>query len=74
MDLQSIKDKIAAIPDFPTPGILFRDVFPVLMEPKMVDTIIEEIVTRMKPLGQVDVIAGKEYALVCVINVIFRFI
>ncbi|XP_041376026.1 adenine phosphoribosyltransferase-like [Gigantopelta aegis] len=31
--IEKIKEKIGAYPDFPKPGIFFRDIFPVLLDP-----------------------------------------
>ncbi len=50
---------IRDIPDFPKPGIVFKDITPILKDPTLCKEIVEEFVTR---LGQttIDVVAGIE--------------
>ena len=59
----SIEKRIAAairdVPDFPKPGILFKDITPVLEDSKLCAAIIEEFATRCKDLG-IQAIAGVE--------------
>jgi adenine phosphoribosyltransferase len=55
----NLKDHIRGIPDFPTPGILFYDISPLLAHPQAWQTTVErlaEIVHRHEP----DVLAGIE--------------
>lgn len=56
---QRLKDSIRAVPDFPKPGILFRDITPVLQDPKLCQAAVEGF---QKALGniRVDAIAGIE--------------
>jgi adenine phosphoribosyltransferase len=49
---------LASIPDFPTPGILFRDLTPVLADATAFRSITEELAAPH--LGAVDVVAGVE--------------
>lgn len=54
-----LKDHIRPIPDFPTPGILFYDISPLLAHPQAWQTTVErlaEIIQRHEP----DVLAGIE--------------
>lgn len=54
-----MKQLIRDVPDFPTPGVLFRDITPVLRDPKAFKEVIDsmvECVASMKP----DVIVGIE--------------
>ncbi|XP_077982325.1 adenine phosphoribosyltransferase-like [Glandiceps talaboti] len=59
--IQTVKECIRSFPDFPKPGINFRDIFPVLKDPKvfalLIDILADTIKTRV---GQVDVIVGLE--------------
>lgn len=59
-DLETrIKAAIRDIPDFPQPGILFRDITPVLEDPGLCSAIIEGFQTQL--LGQrIDAVAGIE--------------
>ena len=50
---------IRAVPDFPKPGILFRDITPVLEDPKLCADITEGFCEALKGV-QVDAIAGIE--------------
>jgi len=56
---QRLKDSIRAVPDFPKPGILFRDITPLLEDPKLCQAAVEGF---QKALGgiRVDAIAGIE--------------
>ena len=46
----TLTDYIAAVPDFPKPGILFRDITPLLAHPEAFDTCLEELRARIEPL------------------------
>jgi adenine phosphoribosyltransferase len=56
---QMVKGLIRDIPDFPTKGILFRDITPVLNDGKSFSLIIEELTERVKALKP-DIIVGIE--------------
>ena len=58
MHLSEVKSKITSHPDFPEKGIIFRDIFPVFQEPSMLETVVNELVLRVKTLEKIDVIAG----------------
>lgn len=45
-----LQQRIGEIPDFPSPGILFRDLLPLLSDPAVVDEIIERFVAFAAPL------------------------
>lgn len=47
------------IPDFPRPGILFRDVLPVMMHAEAFQEVLEELEARVRPLHP-DVIVAPE--------------
>jgi adenine phosphoribosyltransferase len=60
MDLQTrIKSSIRDIPDFPKPGILFRDITPVLADPSLCLEIVNEIYRQLQT-KKVDGIVGIE--------------
>ncbi|WP_437608674.1 adenine phosphoribosyltransferase [Erwinia sp. V71] len=49
--LEYLKDSIKSIPDYPKPGILFRDVTSLLEDPKAFATAIELLVDRYRNAG-----------------------
>lgn len=46
-DAGSLADHIRDVPDFPRPGILFRDITPLLAEPTMFRTVIDALVDHV---------------------------
>lgn len=54
-----LKSKIKNIPDFPKPGILFRDVSPLLKDPEALHFVSENLVKKID-LSKVDYFAGIE--------------
>lgn len=56
---QQIKSTIRDIPDFPRPGILFRDITPVLQDPVLCRSIVSSFAERAEEL-RADVVAGVE--------------
>lgn len=60
MSLESrIKSVIRDVPDFPKPGILFKDITPILADPKLVQEVIEAIAAQYKS-QKIDAIAAVE--------------
>src|ERR1700712_4075301 len=59
MITQQIKAAIRDIPDFPKPGIVFKDITPILKDPGLCDNIINAFVEQLKDT-RIDVIAGIE--------------
>lgn len=55
----NLKEKIIEFPDFPTKGILFRDISPLLKDPKIISFIVDEFSKRYKS-NELDLIAGIE--------------
>ncbi|MGI0041390.1 MAG: adenine phosphoribosyltransferase [Nitrosopumilaceae archaeon] len=55
----NLKEKIIEFPDFPTKGILFRDISPLLKDPKTVSFIVNEFAKCYKP-NEIDLLAGIE--------------
>eukprot|EP00741_Cyanophora_paradoxa_P013044 tig00020675_g12597.t1 len=58
-DKELIKNAIRAIPDFPKPGILFRDVTTLIMNPAAFQKSIDLLAERYRSMG-VDAVAGIE--------------
>ncbi len=54
-----LKNAIRDIPDFPKPGIIFKDITPILKDAKLCSEVIEAFVSRIDS-NQIDVIAGIE--------------
>lgn len=54
-----IKNAIRDIPDFPKPGILFKDITPLLKEPALCTAIVDAFAEKLKHTP-IDVIAGVE--------------
>ena len=59
MDIEAIKQLIRDVPDFPEPGIVFKDITPVLADPNAFSTIIDLIVVHFGR-GNVDKVVGIE--------------
>jgi adenine phosphoribosyltransferase len=57
-DNQDIRDRIRTIPDFPKPGIMFRDITTLLLDPEGLRLTIERLAEQVE--GQVDLVAGIE--------------
>lgn len=59
-DIESkIKSKIREIPNFPKPGVLFKDITPILKDPHLCREIVDEFVRRVKG-KRVDAVVGIE--------------
>jgi len=56
---QQIKDAIRDIPDFPKPGIVFKDITPILKDPALCENIVDAFIEMLKGI-RIDVIAGVE--------------
>jgi adenine phosphoribosyltransferase len=56
---QQIKDAIRDIPDFPKPGIVFKDITPILKDPVLCENIAHAFIEKLKGI-RIDVIAGVE--------------
>ena len=59
MELEQIKELIRDVPDFPEPGIVFKDITPVLADPIAFSTITDLIVVHFGR-GNVDKVVGIE--------------
>jgi adenine phosphoribosyltransferase len=59
MIIEKIKAAIRDIPDFPKPGILFKDITPILLDPQLCREIADEFASRL--VGQkIDAVVGVE--------------
>ena len=56
-DLQRLRACVRDVPDFPKPGILFKDITPILSDPAIFRLAIESFVEAARPLG-VDKVVG----------------
>lgn len=57
--MNTIRDAIRNVPDFPKPGILFKDITPLLLDPALGKKIVSEFVKRLEGIA-VDAIIGIE--------------
>nr|WP_315383790.1 adenine phosphoribosyltransferase [uncultured Sphingomonas sp.] len=55
---EDIRSRIRTIPDFPKPGILFRDITTLLLDPEGLRLTIEKMAAQVD--GKVDLVAGVE--------------
>ena len=56
--IESLEKTITSIQDFPKEGILFRDISPIFLDPKLYEAVIEDLVNFSR--GKVDVVCGIE--------------
>lgn len=56
---EQLKAYIRDIPDFPQPGIIFKDITPLLQQPELVKLAVKEFVRKLEGI-EIDVIAGIE--------------
>ncbi len=59
MSLKSLKAKVRDVPDFPKKGVLFRDITPLLKDPKSFREIIARLAAAVKK-QKVDLVVGIE--------------
>lgn len=60
-ELSALLDRgIREVPDWPSPGVLFRDIAPLLAEPGGLDVLVRGFVDAIAPWGPVDRVAGIE--------------
>ena len=58
-DMKTVEDYIRSIPDFPEPGIIFRDITSVLQDPEGLQLAIDSMQKELEGID-FDVIAGAE--------------
>ena len=56
--IKKLERTIENIPDFPIPGIQFKDISPIFLNPKLYEEVIEDLVTFSK--GKIDAVCGIE--------------
>lgn len=56
---QRLRAAIRDVPDFPKPGIIFKDITPILKNPDLCEAVVERMADKIDP-SVVDVIAGIE--------------
>eukprot|EP00123_Amoebidium_parasiticum_P018121 comp24108_c2_seq1/m.43610 comp24108_c2_seq1/g.43610 ORF comp24108_c2_seq1/g.43610 comp24108_c2_seq1/m.43610 type:complete len:176 (-) comp24108_c2_seq1:335-862(-) len=60
-DVERIKNAMGAYQDFPIPGILFRDIFPLFKDPNLVELIVTHFVSYLQQKHEkIDVVVGLE--------------
>lgn len=59
IEVPGLKETIRTIPDFPKPGILFRDITPILLRPELFRTVINAFVERYRDMS-IDAVAAVE--------------
>jgi len=59
MDIEHLKSSIRNIPDYPKPGIQFKDITPILQDPELFGNVIDIFYDRYKS-EKIDVIVGIE--------------
>ncbi|KAI8849004.1 adenine phosphoribosyltransferase [Chytridium lagenaria] len=59
-DIEYVRSKLRAIPDFPKKGILFQDIFGIFQDPLAVETLVTHIVHHLLSSGlpKVDAVVG----------------
>lgn len=56
---ETLKSVIRDVPDFPKPGIIFKDITPIMLNPKVSEEILDHLVELYKD-QQIDIVAGIE--------------
>ncbi len=57
LDPAYIRDRIRTVPDWPQPGVMFRDITPLLQDPRTLRVLVESFVLRYMG-GGIDLVAG----------------
>ncbi|MGI5130741.1 adenine phosphoribosyltransferase [Pseudonocardia sp. CA-107938] len=57
LELERVRDLVRDVPDHPQPGVLFRDITPVLADPEAFTTVATELAARA---GEASLVAGVE--------------
>jgi len=56
--IKKLEDTIENIPDFPIPGIQFKDICPIFLQPKLYEEVIADLANFSR--GKIDVVCGIE--------------
>ena len=54
--LKTLKSKIREVPDFPIPGVLFKDISPIFLDPQLIENCVEALAEQWKNQGVTKVI------------------
>ncbi len=57
---KKLKSTITSFPDFPSDGILFRDISPVFADASLLADCIQELTSRFQRIEEIDVVVGIE--------------
>lgn len=57
-DIEDALARVASIPDYPAPGVIFRDMLPLLADARAFDTAVRAMIAPFN--GEFDVVAGVE--------------
>src|SRR3982750_469304 len=60
MSAVDLAEFVRDIPDFPKPGIVFKDITPVLASAEALDAAVTQLATSAREWGQIDVVVGAE--------------
>ncbi|MFC3197047.1 adenine phosphoribosyltransferase [Parapedobacter deserti] len=56
---QQLKSAIRDVPNFPKPGIIFKDITPILRNPQLCESVVDSLVAQL-PVTRIDAVAGIE--------------
>lgn len=56
--IKQLESTIQSIPDFPQPGVLYKDITPIFLDPKLYESVIADLVAFSR--GKIDVVCGIE--------------
>lgn len=56
--ITALENTVLNIPDFPKPGIQFKDISPIFLQPKLYEAVIEDLAAFSR--GKIDVVCGIE--------------
>jgi adenine phosphoribosyltransferase len=59
-EIAALHELIRSVPDFPRPGIVFRDATPLFADPAALRSAVELLAERLEAAGPVDVVFGAE--------------
>jgi adenine phosphoribosyltransferase len=59
MNVDDLKAKIRDVPDFPRPGIVFKDIMPLLADPKSLEGAVDQLAAWAEP-RKPDIVLGAE--------------
>lgn len=57
---EELKKIVRDVPDFPKPGILFKDITPLLKSPECFNYMVDCLAHELEPYGKIDFVAGIE--------------